>query len=226
MNESRRTHMDELDHILYQTIDTLYQQNANQIRYLTSTNNVLNRLLDNLILLNRTNSTTFTTSTPTTPINLNSRQNLRNREQMLFTFYYPPTTNNVEETTHLTAEEIQQVTTRDLFGNMVNPLNEQCPIRLTSFLMEDMVLKINGCGHIFFENELTQWFQRNTRCPACRYNLHSTNSSSNTNSSPNTNSIPNTNSSPNTNTNPSAAHLFDLLEAFLDPSNPLFNNQR
>jgi hypothetical protein len=197
-----------LDVVLYQAIDAMYQQNANQIRHLTSTNYVLNRLLDNLVR-NRQNNIQMeglgAGLGPEVSTGLGAGSGLVTRN-FAYLFYPPTNANrnvnrNVNAVPILTPEEIQQYTTRSTFGTLEHPINEQCPIRLTPFSPEDVVLKINGCGHVFFENELMQWLQRNSRCPSCRYNLHVRSN----------NSVP----APTT-------HLFDLLEAFLDPNNPLF----
>jgi len=44
----------------------------------------------------------------------------------------------------------------------------RCPITWEYFEPNQNVLRINACGHIFGQDALTHWFQRNSRCPVCR----------------------------------------------------------
>ena len=46
-----------------------------------------------------------------------------------------------------------------------------CPIDCVAFNEGELVLKIIGCGHIFRENGLRTWFERDHRCPLCRFSI-------------------------------------------------------
>ena len=46
-----------------------------------------------------------------------------------------------------------------------------CPISLEPIENNESVMKINRCGHIFKEQSLRRWLERNQRCPVCRCNL-------------------------------------------------------
>ena len=59
-------------------------------------------------------------------------------------------------------------TTTRTFSDIEHPLNTECPISLEPFDPDSEVVQINRCGHIFNRNELSYWFQTNTRCPTCR----------------------------------------------------------
>jgi hypothetical protein len=48
---------------------------------------------------------------------------------------------------------------------------ERCPITLENFVVGENICRIRHCGHIFKSNGLIQWFQRNVRCPVCRYDV-------------------------------------------------------
>lgn len=61
--------------------------------------------------------------------------------------------------------------TQCIFSDINNPINTSCPIQLYNFNANSSVSRINYCGHIFDRNGLNRWFERNTRCPICRYNL-------------------------------------------------------
>ncbi len=43
-----------------------------------------------------------------------------------------------------------------------------CPISLEPIENNDVVTKINRCGHIFKHAHLQRWMQRDNRCPVCR----------------------------------------------------------
>jgi len=46
-----------------------------------------------------------------------------------------------------------------------------CPITLEPFQEGERVCRIIHCGHIFKESGIREWFQRNVRCPVCRYDI-------------------------------------------------------
>jgi hypothetical protein len=53
---------------------------------------------------------------------------------------------------------------------------ERCPITLENFVIGENICRIRHCGHIFKSNGLMLWFQRNVRCPVCRYDVRTYNS--------------------------------------------------
>jgi len=53
---------------------------------------------------------------------------------------------------------------------------ERCPITLENFIVGENICRIRHCGHIFKSTGLMQWFQRNVRCPVCRYDIRTYNS--------------------------------------------------
>jgi len=57
------------------------------------------------------------------------------------------------------------------FSNINNPINNSCPINREVFNPDDSVIQIIQCGHVFNESGLLRWFENNTTCPLCRYNL-------------------------------------------------------
>ena len=56
----------------------------------------------------------------------------------------------------------------DLSGNYMHT----CPISLTTFDASSNILRINECNHIFQSDSLMRWFQEDSRCPICRYNIN------------------------------------------------------
>jgi hypothetical protein len=47
----------------------------------------------------------------------------------------------------------------------------RCPISLENFTIGEEIRRIKHCGHIFNNNSLIEWFQRNVRCPVCRHDI-------------------------------------------------------
>lgn len=66
---------------------------------------------------------------------------------------------------------IENVTTCISFNEIQNPSNLVCPISLEPFQSNDLILKINRCGHYFKDRSLRQWFLRSHRCPVCRQDI-------------------------------------------------------
>jgi hypothetical protein len=91
-----------------------------------------------------------------------------------------------------TITQIENATRVVRFSDIVRPNNNRCPISLEPFRDSDYVTVIRFCNHIFNSRELSSWFQRNCRCPVCRYDIRSYN--------PNSNNTENVDSFPTENT--------------------------
>ena len=72
-----------------------------------------------------------------------------------------------------TATEIQNATRVVPYSQISAPLNSNCPISLEPFEQTSEVTQILGCGHIFHTDSVHLWFERNVRCPVCRYDIRS-----------------------------------------------------
>jgi hypothetical protein len=46
-----------------------------------------------------------------------------------------------------------------------------CPIDLSPIEVDDTVMKIKHCGHVFRENNLRELFTRDVKCPMCRFDI-------------------------------------------------------
>lgn len=71
----------------------------------------------------------------------------------------------------LTAEQIAQSTETVTWDASMN--ESRCPICWEDFAEGETICKIKHCGHIFKQSCATHWFQTNTMCPVCRYDLRS-----------------------------------------------------
>lgn len=76
-----------------------------------------------------------------------------------------------------TSQQIQNSVRILKYNEIQNPLNLSCPISLESFDELDEVSQIIYCGHIFNTGSLNQWFRNNVRCPVCRYDIRTNQSS-------------------------------------------------
>jgi hypothetical protein len=70
-----------------------------------------------------------------------------------------------------TNEQIQNASRVIRYGDIDNPLSQSCPISLDEFNDDDQVRQLLPCGHLFHQNQFQEWFERNTRCPVCRYDI-------------------------------------------------------
>ena len=86
-------------------------------------------------------------------------------------------------------EQINNSTEIVNFDNIENPQNTTCPIRNENFNRNDIVIRINHCGHIFFPNDFYGWFRNHVSCPMCRHDIRA--SSNNITSINNNNDISN-----------------------------------
>jgi hypothetical protein len=68
-------------------------------------------------------------------------------------------------------EQITDGTLVGPFCQMVNPVNNSCPISLEPFDINTVVTQIRGCGHVFHNDSIRSWFATNPRCPVCRYDI-------------------------------------------------------
>ena len=71
----------------------------------------------------------------------------------------------------LSEAEISENTTRDIYGHIQHPVNTECPISQEAFNIDDDVLQITSCRHIFKRDCLLSWFRTGTGCPLCRVDL-------------------------------------------------------
>ena len=70
-----------------------------------------------------------------------------------------------------TISQIQRATENIVYGDISNNSHTQCPISQEDFQPTDRVTRITQCGHIFFPNQIREWFRRNVRCPVCRFDI-------------------------------------------------------
>ena len=57
------------------------------------------------------------------------------------------------------------------FENIIEPINISCPITQQNFNNNDMIIKLNICGHIFIKDDFLLWMNQSEICPCCRVNF-------------------------------------------------------
>lgn len=68
-----------------------------------------------------------------------------------------------------TVYEFERATEIFLYDNTMADMT--CPITLESFQENEEICRIRHCGHTFKKPAILSWFQRNVRCPVCRYDI-------------------------------------------------------
>ena len=68
-------------------------------------------------------------------------------------------------------EQIERATEERIFNQIVQPINDTCPITRNRFNDDDTVLQILECRHCFNPTSLRRWFETSVRCPICRYDI-------------------------------------------------------
>jgi len=107
------------------------------------------------------------------------RQQFQEQEPEIQSFLFmqrahQPTLRETESgSSFLTYDTIQTATKIVPFCTVDNPKNEICPISQIHFEEVDCIMQINHCKHNFNPYSLFRWFDRNSTCPMCRYNLNS-----------------------------------------------------
>jgi hypothetical protein len=172
--------LDEIRQNIVNITQTRHNRHNRHNRHTNNNNNNNNRNLNSMfnpILNNRYNffnnedripiDTYYNGFNMFTNRNRNNYDFLQNSEltSLLNTFL------NTRVIVRPTTEQIETATRLIRYRDIENPLAEFCPISLEEFNDDDEVRQILQCGHIFHQNQFQQWFDTNSRCPICRYDI-------------------------------------------------------
>jgi hypothetical protein len=80
-----------------------------------------------------------------------------------------------------TQTQIENATRNIVYGDILDPINNSCPISLEPFTDTSNVTMIRHCRHIFNNSSLMSWFNSNCKCPVCRYDIRNYNPNNNNN---------------------------------------------
>jgi hypothetical protein len=78
---------------------------------------------------------------------------------------------STNRTTSLSQADISNGTVVYAYHKEEGAADLTCPITLETIHEGESVMKINRCNHVFKEQSLRRWFERNQRCPVCRGGL-------------------------------------------------------
>tara|TARA_B000000557_G_C20771697_1_gene442130 strand:+ start:469 stop:1305 length:837 start_codon:yes stop_codon:yes gene_type:complete len=127
-------------------------------------------------LINRSGSSFFSSSTPTTsPF----RNPIIQRSPNILTANTNTNTNPFENfignltpiTVSPTTSQIHRACNVIPYREIENPINDSCPITHEVFRPDEFVFQIRHCRHIFKERSIRRWFEGSVRCPVCRYDI-------------------------------------------------------
>jgi hypothetical protein len=201
--------MDSQSLLLIHALNTMYSDNVRQIENLNRTNDEIRRTLTTLLLnssrnANMPRSGNVNRRSPynrSTDVNRRTYVNRRTNVNNMFEEPELPSENDrllrifesflTPVVIFPTPTQIELATRRVRFSDIVEPINNSCPISLDVFNENDTVTVIRYCGHIFNTSQINAWFRANCRCPICRYDIRNYHSASYNNTLPTTvNNLP------------------------------------
>jgi len=112
----------------------------------------------------------------------NTSRNLSNHFSRILNSFLEPVNITPTQT------QIENATRNIVYGDILDPINNSCPISLETFTDTSNVTMIRHCRHIFNTTNLMSWFGSNCKCPVCRYdirNYDANNSTTNNNNEDN-----------------------------------------
>jgi hypothetical protein len=131
--------------------------------------------VDDLQLFTIPNTTANSTTASNTANTANTRTNanISNHFSRILNSFLEPV--NITPT----PTQIENATRNILYGDILDPINNSCPISLESFIDTSNVTMIRHCRHIFNTSSLMSWFNGNCKCPVCRYDIRNYNPNNN-----------------------------------------------
>jgi hypothetical protein len=194
--------MDGQSLLLINALNTMYADNVRQIENLTRTNDEIRNTLTTVLLnssRNRTASARRPNYNRSSDVNRRTYVNRRTNEEpetndrllRIFESFLTPVT------IFPTPTQVELATRIVRFSEIIDPINNSCPISLDVFNENDVVTVIRYCGHIFNTIQINVWFSANCRCPICRYDIRNYHSVSHRNTNTTQINLPETDVSAN-----------------------------
>lgn len=114
-------------------------------------------------------------TSPNSRTNNNTNANLSNQFSRILNSFLQPVNIIATQT------QIENSTRNILYCDILDPINNSCPISLETFIDTSTVTMIRHCRHIFNTQSLMSWFNSNCKCPVCRYDIRNYNPNNNSN---------------------------------------------
>jgi len=112
-----------------------------------------------------------------------------------------------------TSIQIENATSNIVYGEIIDPINTNCPISLETFTDTSEVTMIKHCKHIFSTQSLMSWFNSNCKCPVCRFDIRDyVNSVENENIQNESNETSNTTTNSSINTEETIRNIRNLTD--------------
>ena len=151
-----------------------YQRN---IRYYTDNIHEYNENMNlyfNSIFRNYNNNNTEPINQPY--INLNNNRTIFNRPPINNLWYNIANGRSQRNETFMEDVVVRPTETQinaalETFVYIADEQQNTCPITLEPLQEGDSVCRIRYCNHLFKSSAIRGWFQRNVRCPVCRYDI-------------------------------------------------------
>jgi hypothetical protein len=208
MSENLLFDMDGQSLILINALNTMYADNVRQIENLTRTNDEIRNTFTTVLLnSSRNRNANARRPTYTRPSDVNRRTYVNRRTNVNSMYEDPEPTETIRANDRLlrifesfltpvtifpTPTQVELATRIVRFSEIIEPINNSCPISLDVFNENDVVSVIRYCGHIFNTIQINAWFSANCRCPICRYDIRNYHSASHNNANANNNTLPTT----------------------------------
>jgi hypothetical protein len=141
------------------------QRRIDRQRRFINTNNNINSNTNNNINSNTNNNINRNTYRTNTTNRINNR-NLRRDDIFFIETQFADLQDVLIRPSSIQIETATQQIQYD-----ISMTQTQCPISLEPFQQGDIITRIRHCGHSFYPTPLNNWFQRNVRCPVCRYDI-------------------------------------------------------
>ena len=176
-NAETNTNAQEIAHYMY---EIMTQYNENMSNYQENVRLFI-QTMNSILLLHRTNDARQQQQSQQqapSPIYVNTPRRNRDRNpthtilSYLLQPYVTATAATYEDVIVRPSEdEINHALRRYTWGQETSTRHTRCPITLEEFQENESVCEIIHCGHIFKEESILDWFNRNVRCPVCRYDI-------------------------------------------------------
>lgn len=147
--QSQTPEQNQTEYLAYTYYPARTPSSTNPVRPTTNTANTANTA-------NNNNTNLFNTILRS----VFSRRNVQNFNDLSDVVVRP-----TDETIRLSTEIISFNSAND------SNTNTSCPITLEPFTNGERVCRIKHCSHLFKQDAIRDWFQRNVRCPVCRYDI-------------------------------------------------------
>ena len=83
----------------------------------------------------------------------------------------PPAATSVTSATAAGPPTHEQIHTATQLYSQQADSETPCAVCQDSIVSNNIVRKLNGCGHVFHVGCIDTWFQRSSQCPTCRSNI-------------------------------------------------------